>query len=187
MIRSEVPGNEAKHCSSHSYPVACNLSLTVSLVPRQSLNLWLQIVSRSVMWMLVLLTARQRLFIRFFNSRWSIIFYPYQLHHQEVDLVMAPLSITGEREAVVDFSYPFWWDSLGMMTMTIEHDVFYLVKPLHIYVWMCYVIILLVAAQLVSFSESWAVSLGINRDTSPFCHLKESVWYLFGTMWNQGI
>ena len=36
---------------------------------------------------------------------------------QDVDFVMTGLTITGQREAVIDYSYPFWEEPLAMVTL----------------------------------------------------------------------
>ena len=103
------------------------------------------------------------------------------IHLQDVDMVLGPMSITPQRETVVDFTYPYWEEATGMLTLTVPGDGFYFLKPLQIYVWCCFVSILIVAAWFVR-SYEW----NILHIKSGFSQLGVSLWYFYGTMWAQG-
>ena len=105
---------------------------------------------------------------------------------QEVDLVLGALSITSERETVVDFSYPIWEEAVGMITLTVLDDQLYLFKPLHVHVWLSYATVMLLAAWLVMLYESWVVNAGMVQGRGPFSHTSTCLWYMYGAMWAQG-
>ena len=104
---------------------------------------------------------------------------------QEVDMVLTGLTISSEREQVVDFTYPFWEERLGMITLTQPPDQFYLFRPFSGHVWLIYVTIAVAVAILVKSLE------GI---TLYMCHglrlartvLGETLLFSWGAMWNIG-
>ena len=61
---------------------------------------------------------------------------------------MTGLTISAERQTAVDFSFPFWEERLGLLTVTVKQSNFYLFRPLHAYVWLCYVCMALLVGYL---------------------------------------
>lgn len=93
---------------------------------------------------------------------------------QDVDMIVAGLIVSFEREKVVDFSYPFWYENIGMLTATFSEDQFYIFKPLEISIWLCYIC----AALSVS---SWLYLPAIKTEsekTEPGAvRFIDCVWY----------
>ena len=102
-------------------------------------------------------------------------------------MVVTGLTISEERENVVDFSYPFWEESVGLITLTRPDDQFYLYKPLKPLVWVCFVCAALFVGLAAVGVELKASSLRSLKGQHAFGHLRESCWYMFGAMWNQGV
>ena len=99
-------------------------------------------------------------------------------------MVVAALAITFEREKVVDFSFPFRYETFGMLTTTLSQDQFYLFKPLETSIWLCYIC----AAALLS---SW-LYLRVNEmksgKTEPATtHFINCVWYIIRMAAYQGM
>ena len=102
---------------------------------------------------------------------------------QDVDLVVAGMTITKERLKMVDFSYFYWEEKLGMLTGTVSGDPFYMFQPLHTYVWLSFAAAALSAAVVVACCEISSVKLG---KTTGFMQPLDSLWYTFGAMWLKG-
>ena len=101
-------------------------------------------------------------------------------------MILGTLSITPEREAVLDFTYPIWEEATGMITLTVRGGEFYIFKPLHIYVWCCYISVWFVVALFVRSYEFSATFWGFLRSKSSFTRLDAALWYLYGAIWGQG-
>ena len=99
---------------------------------------------------------------------------------------MAGLTISAERETVVDFSYPFWDDSLGMITLTVPEDQFFLFKPLHGYVWLCYGLAALLAAGIMCVWEHTSYRQQGAKGRTIYMRLEECFWYTYSAMWTKG-
>ena len=126
------------------------------------------------------------------NALWKIILSQRRLSteclsiSQEIDLFVTGLTISPERASVVDFSYPFWFDSIGMITLTVPEDPFYIFKPLHMYVWVVFIAVAVLAAIFVMCHERRRFGDKVTRRQSPFSDLGECLWYNYGIMWIQG-
>ena len=103
------------------------------------------------------------------------------IYRQDVDMVLGPLSITPERETVVDFTYPIWEEAIGMLTLTVPGNGFYFLKPLQIYAWSCFVCVLIAAALIVR-----AYECSIVHSENSFSRFAVSLWYFYGMLWAQG-
>lgn len=59
------------------------------------------------------------------------------VHRGEADLAVAPLSITKERQNAVDFSYPFYVDSISFVTRRLKphSEIFAIFHPFSLEVW----------------------------------------------------
>ena len=106
-------------------------------------------------------------------------------------MVWSGLTISPAREEVVDFSYPFWEESLGVLTVTKPEEQFFIFRPLHIYVWISYFGLTVMAAVFVRYMEShYSRSEKISRSDEyhalSFTRSDVCIWYTFGAMWNQG-
>ena len=102
-----------------------------------------------------------------------------------MDLVVAGLTISAERERVVDFSYFYWEDKIGMLTGSLPGDPFYMFKPLHIYVWVGLVIAALVTAAGAAIYESSTKQIAATSNRR-FMEPQQSIWYTLSAMWIQG-
>ena len=63
---------------------------------------------------------------------------PNLLHPQDIDIALTGLTITQEREVVVDFTYPFWTDMQAFGVLYVESATPLLLRPLSRDVWMTY-------------------------------------------------
>ena len=104
---------------------------------------------------------------------------------QDVDLVAAATTITAERATVVDFSYLYWEERLGMLTGTVSGDPFYMFKPLHVYVWICFPGAALVAAIGAACHEVSNVKITVTSKKGFMLPL-ELMGYILKAMWVQG-
>ena len=100
-------------------------------------------------------------------------------------MVWTGLTISPAREEVIDFSYPFWEESIGVWTTTETEDQFFIYKPLHIHVWICFIGMSVIAAAFIWYLESRSVNSGTER-TAPFTRWDVCLLYIYGAMCNQG-
>ncbi|KAL8603458.1 hypothetical protein ACOMHN_053125 [Nucella lapillus] len=115
------------------------------------------------------------------------------LRTTEADIAFAPLTITSDREKVLDFTKPFM--SLGisiMITRPLDTDphVFSFMEPLSQEIWLCTVFAFIgvsVVLFLVSrFSaEEWSVDSGEGRLSNDFT-IGNSLWFSLGAFMQQG-
>ena len=117
---------------------------------------------------------------------WHCVDMSKLIFFQTTDMVVTGLTISEERETVVDFSYPFWEESVGLITLTRPDDQFYLYKPLKPLVWVCFVCTALFVGLAAVGVELKTSSLWSLKGHHAFGHIQESCWYMFGAMWNQG-
>ena len=96
-------------------------------------------------------------------------------------MVWTGLTISPAREEVVDFSFPFWEESIGMLTATQPEDQFFIFKPLHIYVWVCFIGMPIVTAVLIRYLESFDPTPYDHRDLS-FTRLDTCMFYTVGAI-----
>ena len=100
-------------------------------------------------------------------------------------MVWTGLTISPAREEVVDFSFPFWEESIGMLTATQPEDQFFIFRPLHIYVWVCFIGMPIATAVLMYFLESLDPKSEDNNVRS-FTRLDTCIFYTFGAILYQG-
>ena len=100
-------------------------------------------------------------------------------------MVWTGLSISPARAKVVDFSYPFWEEYTGILTTTKTKEQFFIFKPLHIYVWICFIGMAVITAMFVQQLESLDTSTQESH-ISSFTRFDISFWYIFGAIWSQG-
>ena len=100
-------------------------------------------------------------------------------------MVWTGLSISPAREEVIDFSYLFWEEHIGLLTNTEAKEQFFIFRPLHIYVWICFIGMAVITAVCVRQLES----LGAKSEeyhVLSFTRFGVCLWYTFGAMWTQG-
>ena len=100
-------------------------------------------------------------------------------------MVWTGLTISPAREEVVDFSYPFWEEYIGILTSTKTKETFFIFRPLHVYVWIGFIGMAVVTAVFVQKLESLDTRLE-EHHVSSFTRFDVCLWYTFGAMWNQG-
>ena len=113
------------------------------------------------------------------------------LFYQKADIAIAPMTITSEREEVVDFTKPFL--SLGISIMIQKPDgapysVFSFMDPLSYEIWMC-ILFALIGVSVVLFLvtklcyKEWQVEDNVlsNDFTIMNCF-----WYSLGSFMQQG-
>ncbi|XP_060554333.1 glutamate receptor-like isoform X2 [Ruditapes philippinarum] len=115
-----------------------------------------------------------------------------QLVRQEVDLAIAPITITSQRERVVDFTKPYMSLGISIMikkTAVKKASVFSFMDPLSYEIWMCilfaYIGVSVVLFLVSRFSPTeWHVDDGasISNDFT----ISNSLWYSLGAFMQQG-
>ena len=100
-------------------------------------------------------------------------------------MVWTGLTISPAREEVVDFSYPFWEEYTGILTTTKTEEQFFIFRPLHTYVWMCFMGMAIVTAVFVQQLESLDAR-SEEYHVLSFTRVGVCLWYTLGAMWNQG-
>ena len=104
---------------------------------------------------------------------------------QDVDLVVAGMTISVEREEVVDFSYLFWEEKLGMLTGTVSGYPFYMLRPIHAYIWLSIMAVVVIAATVAACCETLALKIQ-KTATNVFLTPLDFLRYTSRAMWNQG-
>ncbi|XP_060078529.1 glutamate receptor-like [Ylistrum balloti] len=129
----------------------------------------------------------------FDNGSWNGMIN--ELIQEEADLAAAPLTITMEREKVVDFSKPFMNTGISIMIKKPEKQkpgVFSFMKPFSVSLWMCIVIGYFVVSFgifLVSrFSPTEWKRIRMRTGTEYLNKftLKSSLWFSMGSLMLQG-
>ena len=54
---------------------------------------------------------------------------------QQADIILAGLTVTKARSEVVDFTYPFWEEPVGVVVRVTDHKETYFYKPLGTWVY----------------------------------------------------
>lgn len=108
---------------------------------------------------------------------------------------MAPLTISAERERVIDFSKPFMQLGISIMIKKPEKQkpgVFSFMDPLSYYIWMfivlAYLGVSIVLFIVAKFSPSeWQVSEDADGPsvTTDF-NMRNSLWFALGAFMQQG-
>ena len=121
----------------------------------------------------------------------GVIYLPLKLIRifgafQDVDIVLTGLTISTERESVIDFSYPFHEERTGLLTLTLPSDPFFVFKPLRVHIWVSFLAAAILIGTLVQISEKCASNTLITQGHAPLMPLFDRLWYTVGAMWNQG-
>ncbi|KAL3879137.1 hypothetical protein ACJMK2_031448, partial [Sinanodonta woodiana] len=115
-----------------------------------------------------------------------------ELTRNEVDMAIAPISISSQRERVVDFTKPYMSLGISIMikrTAVKETSVFSFMDPLSYEIWMCilfaYIGVSVVLFLVSRFSPTeWHVEDGASI-TNDFT-IANSLWYSLGAFMQQG-
>lgn len=114
---------------------------------------------------------------------------------QEADLAAAPLTITMEREEVVDFSKPFMNTGISIMIKKPEKQkpgVFSFMKPFSISLWMCIVIGYFVVSFGIFFVSRFSptewkrIRMRSGTEYLNKFTLRSSLWFSMGSLMLQG-
>ncbi len=74
-------------------------------------------------------------------------------------MIMSGMTITTQREEVVDFTYPFWEEASAVVVRVNEQPHMFLTKPLRPAVWLCLFITGLICMVSLAFTEDRSVKL----------------------------
>ncbi|CAG5124472.1 unnamed protein product, partial [Candidula unifasciata] len=112
-----------------------------------------------------------------------------QLQRQEVDMVVAPLAMDGERDNVIDFAYPFFTDYTTVVFKRQDPNSskwLTLIRPfkwqVHLTIW----ISMISVAILITILERRNPYYQANSQKSAFDNFIDSICYLFGSLLTQG-
>ncbi|XP_076373248.1 glutamate receptor ionotropic, delta-1-like [Tachypleus tridentatus] len=110
---------------------------------------------------------------------------------QEVDVAASSITMTDEREAVIDFTIPFFQESSTILLprMSQQSDIFSFVAPLEWEVWLWMFFSLFLVSMLI-----YAVNRQVNHVTIPypqnqielFSQWFRPLWYNIGALLQQG-
>ncbi|XP_061185491.1 glutamate receptor ionotropic, kainate glr-3-like [Saccostrea echinata] len=120
------------------------------------------------------------------NKSWSGMIG--QLERREVDLMVATTSIRPDREKVMDFTLPFYYDTSTLLMKKPdpnEKKLLILAKPLRWEVMLCTGVVLVVCGLFLCLTEHISPYYIIhgNRGKQDF---QRSFWYMFGALLTQG-
>ncbi|ESN96493.1 hypothetical protein HELRODRAFT_133637, partial [Helobdella robusta] len=117
-----------------------------------------------------------------------------ELLRGEADLAIAPLTITADRESVIDFSKPFMGVGISIMIKKMSKkppNVFSFMDPLSYEVWMC-IIFAYIGVSVVLFLVSrfspfeWHVDNKQDSVANNFT-IFNSLWFSLGAFMQQGV
>ena len=104
---------------------------------------------------------------------------------QEIDMFASALSVSAEREEVIDFSYLIWEQtSAGLLLTQEKQDQFYIFRPLHPYVWVTFGAAAVIIAVVTSLCEMARIG---GRPLGTLSRLRNSLFYTYGAMFYQGM
>ncbi|XP_062567755.1 glutamate receptor ionotropic, kainate glr-3-like [Saccostrea cucullata] len=120
------------------------------------------------------------------NESWSGMIG--QLERREVDLMVATTSVRQDREEVMDFTLPFYYDTSTLLMKKPDPDekkLLILAKPLRWEVMLCTGVVLVVCGLFLCMTENISPFYIIhgNKGKQDFQH---SFWYMFGALLTQG-
>uniref|UniRef100_A0A8W8MHM2 Uncharacterized protein n=1 Tax=Magallana gigas TaxID=29159 RepID=A0A8W8MHM2_MAGGI len=120
------------------------------------------------------------------NGSWSGMVG--QLERREVDLMVATTSVRPDREMVMDFTIPFYYDTSTLLMKKPdpnEKKLFILAKPLRWEVMVCTAVVLVVSAFFLCITEQLSPYYKVHG-TQGQQDFQHSFWYMFGALLTQG-
>ena len=124
---------------------------------------------------------------------WVIITKTIITHNfQEADLAIAPITITKERQKVVDFTKPFMRTGLSLMIYKPEKrkpGMFSFKEPLHKNVWLCIAVGFLTTSVILFFIGRFSpFEWTQNSEEGPSSEfsMSNSLWSSLGALMQQG-
>ncbi|XP_052825715.1 ionotropic receptor 25a [Octopus bimaculoides] len=124
----------------------------------------------------------------FKNSTWGGCIG--QMLRGDADVIVGSLSVTTERDAVVDFTLPYY-DFAGIQILVKkkaqETKLFYFLDVFHLDVWLCLVAVLITTSILLYMFDRFSPFTNVdqNGDQRVF-DMKESMWFVIGSLTQSG-
>ncbi|CAC5375407.1 GRIK2 [Mytilus coruscus] len=115
-----------------------------------------------------------------------------QLQRRDVDIVAAPLSIQTDRERVIDFTYPYFYESSAILMKKPDPNLTKwrtLIDPFSPTVLLCIFISLPISSFFLFFFEKYNPYYRKVEDRSKvrgLHHFSDSFWYMYGALLTQG-
>ncbi|XP_063428109.1 glutamate receptor ionotropic, kainate 2-like isoform X1 [Mytilus trossulus] len=115
-----------------------------------------------------------------------------QLQRRDVDIVAAPLSIQTDRERVIDFTYPYFYESSAILMKKPDPNLTKwrtLIDPFSTTVLLCIFVSLPICSFFLFFFEKYNPYYRKVEDRSKvrgLHHFSDSFWYMYGALLTQG-
>jgi len=108
---------------------------------------------------------------------------------QDADIAAAALTITAERETVVDFSFPYWEEPSGVLIRRPAEGskLLNLLKPLQWSVWLTVIVEVLLASVVIYACTACANHLAARQRDTTMTSFENCLWYSFGALVNQSM
>lgn len=109
---------------------------------------------------------------------------------QEADIIVGSLSVTTEREAVVDFTLPYY-DFAGIQILFQDPEdndgLFSFMTVFHWDVWLCLAAVLLTTSILLHVFDRLSPFSGKDQlQNQRVFNMKESMWFVIGSLTQSG-
>ena len=107
---------------------------------------------------------------------------------QEADIAAAALTITADRETVIDFSFPYWEEPSGILIRRPGEGskLLTLLTPLRWSVWATVISEVMLASVAIYACTVFANRVIMRRRDTIMAAFHNCLWYCFGVMTNQG-
>ena len=107
---------------------------------------------------------------------------------QEADIAAAAVTITADRETVVDFSFPYWEEPSGILIRRPGEGskLLTLLKPLQWSVWATVICEVILASVAIYACTIFANRVIVRRTDTIMAVFHNCLWYCFGVLTNQG-
>ncbi|XP_076446405.1 glutamate receptor 4-like [Babylonia areolata] len=111
---------------------------------------------------------------------------------REIDMAVGPISVTADRESVVDFTKPFMESAAGMMMMRYEDPVvkmFRTLMPFTTHVWMALAGLLCAISLLFGLINKFSPAKGVPGEVNSdrwIDGMWDSAWIIYGSFMEQG-
>lgn len=109
---------------------------------------------------------------------------------QDADVIVGSLSVTTERDAVVDFTLPYY-DFAGIQILVKkkaqETKLFYFLDVFHLDVWLCLVAVLITTSILLYMFDRFSPFTNVDQNgEQKVFNMKESMWFVIGSLTQSG-
>lgn len=108
------------------------------------------------------------------------------LHPQQADLAVSAITITPERESVVDFSKRYMDYSVGILMRKSQEkiNIFSLLAPFDLAVWACIAAAVPVVGIMIFLLRR--IQAGSQPSPSASTSLQSAIWIVYGAFVQQG-